>query len=400
MATIYLDHAATTPLDPRAAAAMEACWRSAWGNPSSQHRQGAAARRALDEARDDLARRLGLSLAGQQPDRLIVTSGGTEANQLALRGLAGKPPGRIAVLATEHPSVLQTAAAMRAEGWELDLLPVDAAGLVDLGALDAALARGLRLVSVQLANSETGVVQPLAQVAERCRARGALLHTDAVQAVGKLPLDFRALGVDALSLAAHKFHGPLGVGGLCIRGGVPLEPQMLGGAQQAGLRAGTEPVPLVVGMAAALAAWLDDDPPRGAVVRARREQFESLLRAALPDVVVHGAAAPRLPHIAAVALPGVDRQALLVALDLAGVACSTGSACSSGASNPSPTLAAMGLPRPEIEASLRFSFGPVNTPADVDQAARHIVRLVNDLRRAVRPGKNAPSGRGPDPARV
>jgi cysteine desulfurase len=238
-----------------------------------------------------------------------------------------------------------------------------------------------RLVSVMLASNETGVIQPVAEIAALCRAAGILIHTDATQAVGKVPVDFHALGVDALTLAAHKFHGPVGIGALVVRHGVPLESSLHGGFQQAGLRPGAESVAHAVGMLTALEAWAHEAQPRRERMTTLRDSLERPLLAGDKRAVVIGAAAPRLPHTSNIAFVGLDRQALMMALDLAGVACSTGSACASGSSEPSPSLVAMGLPEEQIFSSIRFSLGTTTTAADVDEAARRILNVVNRLRR-------------------
>jgi len=231
-----------------------------------------------------------------------------------------------------------------------------------------------------LANNETGVIQPITEVARICRERGALAHTDAVQAVGKIPVNFRELGVDAMTVAPHKFHGPLGIGALVLRHGVKLQPQMFGGFQQGGMRPGTENVALAVGFHAALKLAADELPVRAARMNTLRDELEKNLRAEILEMVVIGEQARRLPNTSCVSFPGLDRQALVIALDLAGVACSTGSACASGSSEPSPTLVAMGLPKPVIEGALRFSVGAFTTAEEVAEAGRRILKTVKHLR--------------------
>ena len=269
MQPIYLDHNATTPILPEVAAAMAECQLAAFANPESQHQLGRRARRALEDAREGIAEILGAELTGRQPDLVIFTSGGTEANNLALLGLSGglnSAAGRIIVSSIEHPSVAEPARFLARRGWQVDHLPVSRDGIIEKGDillyLPESQAGGAAesgksgmspfLVSVMLANNETGVIQPIRELAAACRAAGVPLHTDAVQAVGKVPVNFRELGVTAMTIAAHKFHGPRGIGALIVRGGTPLAPQMFGGFQQNGLRPGTEPVALAVGMHAAL----------------------------------------------------------------------------------------------------------------------------------------------------
>jgi cysteine desulfurase len=236
------------------------------------------------------------------------------------------------------------------------------------------------LVSVILGNHETGVVQPVAQLATVCQAAGVPLHTDAVQVVGKRPVDFRSLGVSAMSVAAHKFQGPLGIGVLIVRHDVPIAPQLFGGNQQWGLRPGTESVALAVGMATALELWHQDHEAESRRLTALRERFENGLRAGFPELVINGAAADRLPHTSSIAFPGLDAQVLLMAFDMAGVACSVGSACSSGSTELSPTLRATGLPKELLTSSLRFSLGSTTTEAQIDEAVGRILHVVHQLR--------------------
>ncbi len=379
MQSIYLDHNATTPLLPEVQAAMADCAFTAFANPESQHQPGRQARRLLEDARDAIATLLGADLSGPQPDRLIFTSGGTEANNLALFGLAIGP--RIAISANEHPSVNRPAAELTRRGGRLDQLPVSADGVVSIESFETLLGEPepLGLASVMLANNETGVLQPVEQLAKLAAAAGVRLHTDAAQAVGKLPVDFRRLGVAALSCAAHKFHGPRGIGALLVRGDVKLNPQLWGGFQQQGLRPGTECVALAVGMQTALTIFARQQHERQARLARLRDRFEARLCAGWPDACINGRAAQRLPNTASVAFPGLDRQALVMALDLAGIACSTGSACASGSSEPSPTLRAMGLPEPLVQSSLRFSLGATTTEAEIDAAAELVIKTVRRL---------------------
>ena len=318
-------------------------------------------------------------------DQLIFTSGGTESNNLALAGLqragASPPPAdpHLLISAIEHPSIARTAEHLAAT---LQTLGVDADGLIRLDQLEPLLTPATRVASIMLASNETGVIQPIAAAAEICRSHGTPLHTDATQAVSKIPVDFQALGVDALTATAHKFHGPLGVGILLLRHGVKLEPALFGGFQQAALRPGTESAPLAIGMQTALELWQREATDRLARMTSLRDQFERSILAGWPEAVVIGGQAPRLPHTSNIALVGLNRQALVMALDLAGVACSSGSACASGSSEPSPTLLAMGLPEALISSSVRFSLGATTTPAEIEEAARRILNVCNNLRRA------------------
>jgi cysteine desulfurase len=246
---------------------------------------------------------------------------------------------------------------------------------------ESMLSSRTRLVSVMLGNNETGVMQPVRELAAICRSRGVLIHTDAIQAVGKLPVDFKDLGVDALSLTAHKFHGPTGVGALLVRAGVPLRPTLFGGFQQLGERPGTETIALAAGMQRALELWQVESRQRLARMTAQRDRLEALIRRDVPGAVVIGAAASRLPHTSNLAFPGLDRQAIAMALDLEGVACSTGSACASGSAEPSAVLLAMGLPTNLIDGSIRLSLGADTTDAEIDEAVRRIRKVIKTLDR-------------------
>jgi cysteine desulfurase len=385
MDRIYLDHNATTPLDQRVQQAMIEAQLRAPGNPSSQHAEGRLARRLLDDACEEIGQLLGTELATTAADRVILTSGGTEANNLALFGMAGllerERPGHAIVSSIEHPSVLRAADMLRSHGWQIDHLGVDSQGVVHVGDLPRLMRDDTRFVSVMLGNNETGALQPIAELAEITRTAGVALHTDASQVVGKLPVDFRALGVDALSLAGHKFHGPRGIGALVVRQGVSLHPAMAGGPQQLALRPGTEPLGLVVGLQTALRLAQVDQPDRARRLAGLRDRLEARLLADWPALVVNSRQAPRVPQTLSVAFVGLDRQALVMALDMAGVACSTGSACSSGSSEPSTTLRAMGLEEPIVQGSLRFSVGAPTTASEVDLAADRILKVANDLSR-------------------
>lgn len=384
MDSIYLDHNATTPTRPEVVEAMARCYREGYANPASQHRAGQRARQALEDAREAIAQALGADLAGSPPDRLIFTSGGTEANTLAVIGIArargGEEPGRLIVSAIEHASVVEPAEHLMDEGWRLDTLGVTSKGVVRVDRLPDLLTPETRLVSVMLGNHETGVLQPLSELVPICGEAGVPLHTDAVQVAGKLPIEFRRLGVSAMTVAAHKFQGPLGIGALIVREGVSIEPILFGGHQQEGLRPGTESVALAVGMRTALELWQQDHEAHARRLTALRERFETGLKAGDADLVVNGSGAGRLPHTSNIAFPGLDAQVLMLALDTAGVACSVGSACSSGSTELSPTLRAMQLPQEIVAGSLRFSLGATTTEAEIDEAVRRILRVVHELR--------------------
>jgi cysteine desulfurase len=406
MQPIYLDHNATTPLLPEVAHAMAECQRTAFANPESQHQLGRRARQVLEDAREGIARILGAELTGPHPDRLIFTSGGTEANNLAILGLAAGGvessaesqaagsattptdfcAGRMIISAIEHPSVSRPAEVLAHRGWRLDRLGVSVNGVVRRDEFatmlaDSASSLGrIGVASVMLANNETGIIQPVGHLAELARAANVPLHTDAAQIVGKLPVNFRRLGVAALTCAAHKFHGPRGIGALLLADYAKLEPVLWGGFHQQGLRPGTECVALAVGMHKALEIFDRDEEQRRDEAARLRDRFEMRVRSGWPDLVVHGAEVDRLPNTTNISFPGLDRQALVMALDLAGVACSTGSACASGSSEPSPTLRSMGLPEALVESSLRFSLGATTTEQEIDAAADCVVRICKQLR--------------------
>ena len=380
MRTIYLDNNASTSADPRVVDAMAEYLRAHCGNPAGQHQFGRAARRVLEDARDGVARLLNAQLAGPRPDRVIFTSGATEANNLAVLGLAGRQRGRVLLSAVEHPSVVGPAEELKRRGFDVQTIPVSSDGVAQLEALSSLLTADTRLVCIMYGNHETGVVQPVRQAAELCRQRGVPLHVDAVQAVGKIAVDFTALGCSSLSLSAHKFHGPIGVGALVLAAQAHVEPLEFGGFQQFGLRPGSESASNALGLHTALQLWQDEAADRRQRMSRLRDRFEHHLLSAEPRLVVCGAGAERLPHVSNIAFPGFDRQALTIALDAAGVACSAGSACASGSSEPSAVLLAMGLPTALVEGALRFSLSAQTSAAEVDQAVDRILLLINKLR--------------------
>ena len=376
---IYFDHNATTPVAPAVADTLDRATRDLFGNASSVHAFGQRAKAALDEARSALA-----TLIGGEPSEVVFTSGGTEADNFAIRGAAEalEPTGRRHLIASaiEHEAVLNTLKALARRGWRTTLLPVDASGVVSPDALREALTDETALVSVMLANNEIGTIQPIAELAALARARGALFHTDAVQAIGKIPVDVGALGIDLLALSAHKFYGPKGTGALWIRRGTRLVPQLTGGKHERNRRAGTESVPAIaaMGVAAALAgARIADDPPR---VAALRDRLEGGILARVSGTAVNGSPSPRVANTTNVSFDRVEAESLLIALDLEGVAVSTGSACSSGTLEPSHVLRAMGLPSHRTQNSIRFSLGSGNTEAEVDRVLDLLPRLVEKLR--------------------
>ncbi len=394
MKQIYLDNNATTTMLPEVADAIGEAHRAGYVNPASQHQSGQRARRVLEDARERITKLLGGETTGLKPDRLILTSGGTESNNLALRGLAaGMRDANIVISPIEHPSIAETAQQLARAGVEVRRLPVDGNGVVQADTLGEFLDERTRLVSVMLANHETGVLQPVEEIARVARERGILVHCDGVQAVGKVHVDFRALGVDALSVAAHKLHGPVGIGGLLLRHDVTLEPILAGGFQQQGFRPGTESVALALGFLKAIELWAEEAVECEGRMQSLRNQLEDRLRAEIPSVVINGSEANRLPHTSSISFPGLNRQAIVLALDMAGVACSTGSACASGSSEPSPVLIAMGLDEAVIEGSIRISLSRLTTAADTELASQRILRVYKSLQRDLPAQKVAATAR-------
>lgn len=356
---VYLDHNATTPLDERVLEAMLPYWREGFGNASSVHSLGRSARTALDTAREQVA-----ELAGAHPTQVVFTSGGTEANNTALKGATSRmAPGRVAVSAVEHASVSMPAEALVRHGWQSLKLAVDSAGRVHPETVEAADAQ---LVSVMWANNETGVIQEIPALAEAARARGALFHTDAVQAAGKLALDFAGSGAHLMSLSAHKLGGPKGVGALVVDKSVFLEPLLHGGGQERGRRGGTENLPAIVGFGKAAELAVSELQARREHLRRLRERFEAGLAQRIPQAVVFGTGAERLPNTVFFAVPGIEGGTLILALDREGIAVSSGSACGSSDDEPSPVLQAMGVPADLARCAVRVSFGTGNSESDVD----------------------------------
>ena len=379
MRRIYLDHNATTPVAPPVADAMARALRTVFGNPSSVHAYGQEAKTAIDEARSAVAR-----LIGAEPAEIVFTSGGSESDNLAVRGVAeAAGPGRRHLVAStiEHEAVLRTLKALGGAGWSATLVGVDERGVVTPERLAEALTDETALVSVMHANNEIGAIQPVAELAALAHERGALAHTDAVQSVGKIPVDVRSLGVDLLSLSGHKFNGPKGAGALWIRRGARLRAQMTGGRQERNRRAGTENLPAIVGLGAAARRLLDErEAAETADVTALRDRLEAGILAAVPGAAVNGDSAPRVGNTSNVSFPGVEAESLLIALDLEGIAVSTGSACSSGTLEPSHVLRAMGFSPHRTQNSIRFSLGLGNTAADVDRVTAVLPGIVGRLR--------------------
>jgi cysteine desulfurase len=379
---IYLDHNATTPVRDEVAAAMLRALRERWGNPSSVHAEGAAARAAVERAREAAA-----ALLGVGPRELIFTSGASEANNTVLARIVGSPlaPGRHVVASNvEHPSVEAPLCALEAGGLRVTRLPVDAEGRLDPDAVAAALAPDTALVSLIYAQNETGVLQPLEAIARRVHERGVRLHADVTQAVGKLPLDLVRLGVDFASLSAHKFGGPKGVGCLVVRGELRFEPWLRGGGQERGLRGGTENVPGIVGLGAACELAARELPGSGEAFAALRDRLWEGLAAKVPGVRRNGSALHVLPNTLNACFPGAPGDLLLQALDLEGFAVSSGAACHSGSVEPSRVLLAHGLDAAAARASLRFSLGHGVDAGQIDALLALLPDLVARVRAAER----------------
>ena len=375
---IYLDNNATTPVDPRVLDAMLPALRDGWGNPSSGHRRGRMAKEMVEAARAEVAACLGVL-----PDEVVFTSGGSESDNWAVGGtVAARGGGHVVTSAVEHPAVLATARALeRAGRIRLTVVGVDGSGRADPDEVVRALAPDTVLVSLMLANNEVGALQPVAEVAEACRRRGVPVHTDAAQAVGKVPVDVGVLGVDMLTVAGHKVYAPKGVGVLVVRRGMTIEPMILGAGHERGLRAGTENVPGIVGLGAACEAVRRDLAGEAPRLAALRDALEARLGEGFPDLVRHGHRELRLPNTASVAFPGVDANALLAAL-ADEVAASAGAACHTGAVHPSAVLTAMGVDAATAMATVRFSLGRFTTAAEVEAGARRVLAAVRTMKRA------------------
>jgi cysteine desulfurase len=373
---VYLDHHATTPLDARVLDAMLPYLAAGFGNPhSAQHAYGRAAEAAIEQARREVA-----GLIGALPEEIVFTSGATEANNLAIRGVAARAGERrhVVTCAIEHPSVLETCRALRDAGFEITELPVQADGLLDPDRLREALRPDTALASIMTANHEIGVLQPIADIAGICQERAVLLHTDAAQAAGRVPLDVGPQGVDLMSLSAHKVHGPKGVGALYLRRGVRIAPLFAGGAQERGLRPGTLPTPSCVGFGAACALAGQELADEAARLRDLRERLYRGLCAAVGDVRLNGATESRLPGNLNVCLPGIDAEDLLA--ELPELALSTGAACASATQEPSPVLRALGLSDQDIQGSIRIGLGRTTTEREIDFAIERLAAAAARLR--------------------
>jgi cysteine desulfurase len=380
---IYFDYNATTPLAPEVIDDVIAATRDQFGNASSVHHFGQRAKAALDDARSAIA-----TLIHGDPSEIVYTSGGTESDNFAIRGAAEalEPTGRrhLVASAIEHEAVLNTLKALARRGWRTSLVAVDQTGIVDPQRLRELVTKDTALVSIMHANNEIGTIQPIAELSAIAHEQGALMHTDAVQSVGKIPVDVRALGVDLLSLSAHKFNGPKGAAALWIKRGTRMQPILTGGKHERSRRAGTENVPALSGMGVAArlaAAKLDSEAVR---LRGLRDRLEDGIVRAVPGAAVNGERLLRVPNTSNISFDRVEAESLLIALDLEGIAVSTGSACSSGTLEPSHVLRAMGFSSHRTQNSLRFSVGLFSTEEEVDQVVAVLPKLVEKLRSLTR----------------
>ena len=372
---IYLDNNATTQPLPEVIEAVAQHLGESFGNPGSRHAAGRRARVVLEDSRETIAR-----ILGADPGEVIFTSGGTESTNLALFGLSAGNPGLVLTTAGEHPATTESIMALAERGWSSQPLQVDQDGRLLPDELTTLPWEDIRLATVILAHNETGVVQDLDPLSKACREHGVPLHVDAVQAVGKIPVDFHRLGATSLALGAHKFHGPRGIGALLLRDGCRLAPFEYGGHQESGRRPGTEVVALAARMARALESWDADRTARSDRIQALRDRLQAGLENSAGPTVVNGHLDHRLPNTLNIAFPGLDGEAILVALDLELVACSLGSTCSSGSAEPAPALVAMGRSEEVYRASVRFSVGLENTVEEIDEAVRRVSGVVTRLR--------------------
>lgn len=382
---VYFDYNATTPPTPEVVDRVAAATRDLFGNASSVHHFGQQAKAALDEARSAVA-----ALIAADPSEVVFTAGGTESDNFAIRGVADAldttPRRHLIATAIEHEAVLNTYKALAKRGWRITLLPVDQTGVVAPERLAEALGDDTALVSVMHANNEIGTIQPIAELAALAHSRGALFHTDAVQSAGKIPVSVRTLGVDLLSLSAHKFNGPKGAGALFIKRGTRLQPILTGGKHERNRRAGTENTPALAGMGVAARQAVQKMASEHARLAALRDRLEAGIVAAVPGTAVNGDPAQRVPNTTNISFDRIEAESLLIALDLEGIAVSTGSACSSGTLEPSHVLKAMGYPVHRTQNSLRFSLGLFSTDAEVDRTIAALPRLVEKLRSLSRGG--------------
>jgi len=379
MRRVYLDHNATTPLESRVFEAMKPYLMEAFGNASSPHHYGRVAKQALEESRIIIA-----DLIGAKPEEIIFTSGGTEADNLALRGIAYRKrerKGHIITSSIEHDAILSTCNDLEKDGFTITYLPVDSQGRVDPDDARKSIRKDTILISVMYANNETGVIEPIAEISEVAREHGVPFHCDAIQAVGKIALDVRELSTDLLCLSSHKIYGPKGIGALVVRNGIELSPVLTGGHHERGLRAGTENIAAIVGFAHALKIAIEEMDSYQIRVSALRNKLESDLLNGIDQVEIHSAKAKRLPHTTSISFASVEAESILLHLDLKGIAASSGSACTTGEPEPSHVLSAMGISPELAQGSVRISLGRENTEEEVDYTVKVLKDTMNHLRR-------------------
>ena len=374
---IYLDHNATTPPFPEVIDLVAETYQTAFANPGSRHAEGRQARRVLESARESMADRLGC-----EPDEIIFTSGGTESTNIALRGLAYGKPGTILMTPGDHPASRATCEDLQTRGWSICEIPVTEDGHINRDKLADLPWEKIRLACVLIAHNETGVIQNIGKLGKLCVKHNVPLHIDAVQAVGRIPINFANMRVMTLSLGAHKFGGPRGIGALLVRKGLKMQPVVTGGFQEQGKRPGTEPTALIAGMARALEICLEDFDNRVQRLTELRDRLQAGLADKCAPVFVNGSQEHRLPNTLNISFPGVDGEALLVALDLAGIACSLGSTCASGSAEPAPILLAMNRTEEIYSSAVRFSVGITNTLEEMDDAVERITQVVARMRNA------------------
>jgi cysteine desulfurase len=381
---IYLDNNASTPLDPEVRDAMNAA-ADLYGNPSSVHFAGRRARRAIEEAREEVAR-----LVGASPEEIFFTSGGTESNALAIFGTIARARGLVVTSAAEHPSVREPIARLAEAGFETVPVAPERSGALDPAKVAEAMLAGTLLVSIMTANNEYGGLYPVSAIAAEARERGIPIHTDAVQAAGRVPIDVALLGVDLLSLSAHKLHGPKGVGALYVRRGTALEPHTPGGGQEKKLRGGTENTIGIVGFGVAAHLARERSAREPAEIARRRDRLERGVIESIPGTMAVGAEGPRLPNTSAILFHDLSGEALLFRLDLEGIAVSVGSACSSGTLAPSPAILALGFSREQARGVVRFSLSRLTTDEEIDRVLEILPRVVAEAR-AVRSRVRSPA---------
>lgn len=375
---IYLDHNATTPLHPEVFRAMEPYLREQFGNASSSYFIGRSAKAALESARKKVAECL-----GAVPEEIIFTGGGTESDNIAIRGVAYALRSRgnhIITSKIEHHAVLKTCQSLEEEGFRVTYLPVDAGGRIDPDDVRAAIGKDTILITIMYANNETGVIQPLEEVGVIAKEREVIFHTDAVQAMGKIPVDIKTLQVDLLSLSGHKFYGPKGVGALFVKRGTPLKPPFTGGHHEHNIRPGTENIPGIVGLAEALSLATSHLPETAQKLTGLRDRFESTIVRKIEGVRINGADAPRVPNTSSVSFQFIEAESILLHLDLKGIYASSGSACSTGSPEPSHVLVAMGVPSSFAQGTVRFSMGKDNRDDEIDYVIQSLMEITRKLR--------------------